>query len=64
LQLPARVIDYVIVHELAHLREPLHAPEFWRILDRSLPDWRSRRKELEITARQIYWCNSRMSSTD
>jgi predicted metal-dependent hydrolase len=64
LQLPARVIDYVIVHELAHLREPHHAPEFWRILDRSLPDWRSRRKELEITARQIYWCNGRMSSTD
>jgi len=38
LQLPGRVIDYVIVHELAHLREPHHASEFWRILDRSLAD--------------------------
>ena len=64
LQLPVRVIDYVIVHELAHLREPHHAPEFWRILGRSLPDWRNRRKELETTARQIHWCNGRMSSAD
>lgn len=60
LQLPARVIDYVIVHELTHLREPHHAPEFWRILDRSLPDWRSRAEELKSKARDIYWCHNRM----
>ena len=60
LQLPTRLIDYVIVHELAHLREPHHAPEFWRILDRSLPDWRSRAEELKLKARDIYWCHDRM----
>jgi predicted metal-dependent hydrolase len=60
LQLPTRLIDYVIVHELAHLREPLHGTEFWRVLDRSLPDWRTRAEELKSKARDIYWCHDRM----
>jgi predicted metal-dependent hydrolase len=58
LQLPARVIDYVIIHELAHLREPHHAPEFWRILDGALADWRLRSEELKVKARDIYWWNA------
>ena len=60
LQLPVRVTDYVIAHELAHLLEPRHGPELWRILDRSLPDWRMRCEELKIKARDIYWCHNRM----
>jgi predicted metal-dependent hydrolase len=61
LQLPVRLIDYVIAHELAHLLERRHGPAFWRILDRSLPDWRDRSEELRIKARDIYWCNGRMA---
>lgn len=64
LQLPARLIDYVIVHELAHLREPHHAPEFWRLVDGALPDWRRRRDELELAAKRIYWCSSSMTRDD
>jgi len=60
LQLSARVTDYVIAHELAHLLEPHHGPELWRILDRSLPDWRVRCEELKAKARDIYWCHDRM----
>lgn len=60
LQLPVRVTDYVIAHELAHLLEPHHGPELWRILDRSLPDWRMRCEELKVKARDIYWCHDRM----
>lgn len=48
LQLPIRLIDYVVVHELAHLLEHNHAREFWRILDRTLPDWRERKHTLEF----------------
>ena len=48
LQLPVRLVDYVIVHELAHLQEPNHTPEFWRLLDRALLDWHERRSELEF----------------
>jgi predicted metal-dependent hydrolase len=40
LQLPVRLIDYVIVHELVHLQEPQHSPEFWQAIDRALPAWR------------------------
>jgi predicted metal-dependent hydrolase len=56
-----RVVDYVIAHELAHLRERHHRHEFWRILDATLPDWRDRREELEARAREIYWCHERMA---
>lgn len=38
MQLPPSIIDYVLVHELAHLREPRHGPEFWRLIERVLPD--------------------------
>jgi predicted metal-dependent hydrolase len=60
LQLPVRVIDYVIAHELAHLIEPHHGRELWRLLDRSLPDWRIRSEELKVSATHVYWCHDRM----
>jgi len=55
MQLPPRLIDYVITHELAHLLEPNHGPGLWRILDRSLPDWRGRAQELAAKAPHTYW---------
>jgi predicted metal-dependent hydrolase len=38
-QMPAEVRDYVLLHELAHLRVPDHSPRFWRLLDGMCP-WR------------------------
>ncbi|MCA9548284.1 MAG: M48 family metallopeptidase, partial [Myxococcales bacterium] len=35
--LPASVVDYVIVHELAHLVDPNHTPEFWQRVTRAMP---------------------------
>ena len=43
---PASVIEYVIVHELVHLRVPNHSPAFWRDVERVLPDYRQRRRWL------------------
>ncbi|HMQ72548.1 MAG TPA: M48 family metallopeptidase, partial [Rubrivivax sp.] len=37
--LPARIAEYVVVHEMAHLHEPHHTPEFWRRVERALPDF-------------------------
>lgn len=40
-------LDYVIAHELCHLRVFDHGPGFYALLDRALPDWRARRARLE-----------------
>ena len=46
IQVPKPYIDYVVLHELCHLREPHHGQAFYRLLDRVLPDWRERRDGL------------------
>jgi hypothetical protein len=44
--LPPELLDYVVVHELAHLHEPNHGSGFWRRVDAVLPDFRERRRRL------------------
>jgi predicted metal-dependent hydrolase len=44
---PIECIDYVIIHELCHLRFPHHGPRFWDLLERVMPDWRKRKTKLE-----------------
>lgn len=46
---PPRSLEYVLVHELAHLIERSHGARFQRVMDRFLPDWRERRAELNAT---------------
>lgn len=40
-------IDYVITHELCHLRHHHHGPEFYKLLDGVMPDWERRKAKLE-----------------
>ena len=44
---PPRCLEYVVVHELAHLLVHGHGAQFYAILDRYLPDWRESKKLLE-----------------
>jgi predicted metal-dependent hydrolase len=46
IQAPVRLIDYVLAHELVHLRIPKHGPAFWRELGRLMPDYEERRTRL------------------
>jgi predicted metal-dependent hydrolase len=43
---PPRCIEYILVHELVHLAERHHNDRFRALMDRHLPDWRTRRDEL------------------
>lgn len=41
--LPARIAEYVAVHEMAHLHEPHHTPAFWLQIERAMPDYAQRK---------------------
>ncbi len=43
---PLATIDYVVVHELAHLREMNHGPRFWKVVESVVPDYQARRASL------------------
>lgn len=45
--MPPQVLDYVVVHELAHRKEMNHSPRFWAEVEAVLPDYRKRRKWLK-----------------
>jgi predicted metal-dependent hydrolase len=47
IHLPVSQIDYVVVHELAHLREMNHSPRFWETVGEVMPDYAQRRKALK-----------------
>ncbi len=50
IQAPSHCIDYVICHELTHLKVRNHTPEFFKILSGVMPDWEIRRNRLEKLA--------------
>lgn len=44
--LPEKLVDYIIVHELCHVRELNHSKQFWSLVGRTIPDHRDLRNEL------------------
>ena len=49
---PPECLEYVVVHELCHLREANHGPRFHALLDEYLPDWREAERELKGAIRR------------
>ena len=55
---PPHIIDYVVAHELAHLKEMNHSPRFWAQVGALYPDYLSARKELNRLAAECpHWEN-------
>jgi predicted metal-dependent hydrolase len=46
-KLPTALTDYIVVHELCHLAELNHSPQFWALVAKTMPDWKVRRKALQ-----------------
>lgn len=50
---PRACIDFVVAHELCHLREFHHGPGFYRLMDRVMPDWRAKENRLREHERRF-----------
>ena len=55
IQAPMRLIDYVVVHELVHLRHRGHGRDYWRAVGRVMPDYERRREELRRCGAGLAW---------
>ena len=47
MQYPPEIVDYVVVHELAHIKHHNHGAEFYRLIGSVMPDHKERRKKLK-----------------
>jgi predicted metal-dependent hydrolase len=48
IQLPPHLADYVVAHEVAHLRELNHSPRFWSVVETLYPEWQAARRQLHL----------------
>lgn len=49
------LVDYVVVHELAHLQEAHHGRAFWNLVGQILPDYQERRRALRKKGHLLQW---------
>ncbi|MGH3517540.1 MAG: M48 family metallopeptidase [Micromonosporaceae bacterium] len=54
LQLPPSLIDYVLVHELAHTVHPQHTAGFWATVERAMPDYERRKGDLIVEGARLW----------
>jgi predicted metal-dependent hydrolase len=47
IHLPPHLADYILVHELCHLGELNHSPQFWGLVRQTIPDYKLRQQELK-----------------
>jgi predicted metal-dependent hydrolase len=54
LQAPPAIINYVVCHELAHLKEMNHSAKFWTVVESIYPDYKWAEKELKRLSPQLH----------
>ena len=50
---PNRIVDYVVVHELCHLKQHDHSPQFWKQVERVIPDYLDCKEWLKVNAGEL-----------
>ncbi|MBM7556838.1 M48 family metallopeptidase [Halanaerobacter jeridensis] len=50
---PMSVVDYLVVHELAHLKYPNHSKEFWQLVEAVIPNYEEKQEWLRVNGRQL-----------
>jgi len=59
LQTPPATCDYILIHELMHLREMNHSDRFWRLVGQACPDYRTQEAWLLLRQDELDWTRSR-----
>ena len=53
-QMPQMISDYVLIHELMHLKQQNHGPRFWALVERACPDYRDAEAWLRVSGRALF----------
>lgn len=51
---PYEVLEYVVAHEVAHIREHNHSPDFWNLVAQIYPDFRKSKDWLKLNGKDLY----------
>lgn len=51
---PTVIVDYVIVHELCHIKQMNHSPQFWLLVENQISDYKTMRKWLKENGARLY----------
>ena len=54
LQAPPHIINYVICHELAHLKQMNHSAKFWAVVEQLFPNYKAAEKELKVLSPHLH----------
>ena len=52
---PEKIIHYVVIHELCHLIHFNHSRDFWKSLEKIIPDYKSSKEWLKLNQHLLDW---------
>ena len=50
---PMSIVDYIVVHELTHLKHSNHSQEFWQTIEAIIPDYEEKQEWLRVNGREF-----------